>query len=506
MKKFIVVMLGLLIMGFSATVYAQKVDFSATGFFAAGGIYSRNFLGGSGPITNYAASTSTDASNFDKANSFFESAGNLQFNFSVEKQINGRFAFDFLNYRAGYSNYSTAGTVWPPFYGGPWTSRTNTLRVLEVWFDFALPYFGIPAPMSMRLGVQPLGSRPAVFMSNPGSGITGNINLDPVTIQLQWGKMVEGKDAAADDSDYYGGIISAKVGDINVGGFLAYMNMNTYPLEYPFTVPSTSAYGTTGYPAYSADFWWIGVNSDGKIGPVNYNFDFVLDTGKVESRLDPTIKDAKYDGWVTQARVTYPWEKFTFGVLGMYSSGSDLEKTSRSGLPGTPVANGTGTTDKISGYVFPPGTDSWLLWFESLFLGGMPATLISGPYGINGSSAVSVNRGTIGGLWVGKLFASYQAAPWYKLTLHGLYIGDTTKNGNTLGNAVKADGVTPRDDKTVGWELTLIQDIQIYKNLALTLGSGILFADDAFDQSNGAGGNVSPKDPYCFVGKLQYFF
>jgi len=498
-------MLGLLIMGFSATVYAQKVDFAASGFFAGGGIYFRNFLGGGGPITNGVVSADKNFSDFDRPKGVFESAGNLQFNFTVEKQISGRFAFDFLNFRSGYSNFSVAGTSWPQFYGGPWGSRTNALRVLEVWFDFALPYFGIPAPMSMRLGVQPFGARPALFMSNPGAGITGNIKFDPVAIQLQWGKMVEGKDAAADDSDFYGAVVTTKVGNVSVGGFLAYMNMNTYPLQYPFFNGVLPAYGAVNSIPYRADFWWFGLNSDGKMGPVNYNFDFVYDRGKVESRIDPTIEDVKYRGWVTQLRVTYPWEKLTFGALGLYSSGADLEDTSRSGLPGTPVANGVGTTEKVRSYVHPPQTDSWLIWFESLFLGGMPATLISGPLGIAGSSSIQVNRGAFGGTYIGKLFASYQAAPWYKLTLHGLYIGDNTKHGNTLGNAVEADD-TPRDDNTIGWELTLIQDVQIYKNLAMTIGTGMLFAGDAFDQRLSAGENKSPKNPYVVVGKLQYFF
>jgi hypothetical protein len=511
MKKFIVLSLfGLLIMGFSATVYAQKVDFAASGFFAAGGIASRNFLSsplGVGPITNY-STPNVSTTSFDHPNAFFESAGALTFDFSVEKQITGRFAFDFLNYRSGYSNFSTAGTSWPQFYGGPWGARTNAIRVLNVYFDFALPYFGIPAPMSVRLGVQPLGARGNVFMSTPGAGVTGNIKFDPASIQLQWGKMVEGKDAAADDSDIYGAIFTTKVATMSFGAFLFYMNANTYPLEYPTTVPTTSVYGTTGYPADTADFWWFGLNSDGKMGPVNYNFDFVYDKGKVESRITPTADDVKYSGWMTQMKVAYPYDKFTFGALGLYSSGADLKKTSTGGLPNTTVANtssGSALTTKVDAYVVPPNSDTWLLWWESLFLGGMPATLISGPYGIAGASSTQVNRNSFGGTWIGKLFASYQVTPSYKLTLHGLYIGDTTKNGNTIGNAVKADD-TLRDDKTIGWELTLIQDVQIYKNLSLTLGTGILIPGDALDQRLSAGVNKTPKDPYAAVAKFMYVF
>ena len=49
----------------------------------------------------------------------------------------------------------------------------------------------------------------------------------------------------------------------------------------------------------------------------------------------------------------------------------------------------------------------------------------------------ALSRGGFGGTWFAKLYASMKLLPWYKLTVQGLYIGDTTKNGDTFGNSVK---------------------------------------------------------------------
>ena len=102
----------------------------------------------------------------------------------------------------------------------------------------------------------------------------------------------------------------------------------------------------------------------------------------------------------------------------------------------------------------------------------------------NETTTNQVARGLLGGIWFAKAYGSYKATPWYKVTLQGLYIGDTTENGNTFGTAVKANG-TLRDDKTVGWELDLINYIQIYKNLIWDIGLGIISPGDAMEFKQG---------------------
>jgi hypothetical protein len=202
-------------------------------------------------------------------------------------------------------------------------------EVKNVYIDFGVPV--IPVPMTMRVGLQGFGIRPVVLISTDIIGITAGIKpIDPLTIGLIWAKYYEGNDATADDSDIYGVTAAFKVATITVGGYGLYYNMNTYP--FPAAVPAYGA-GTDSQAA----FWWLGAYLDGKMGPVNINFDFVYDTGTVEDHRNLAVRarDVDYNGWATRLKVAYPWEKFTFGLVGLYASGSDIKKTSATGLPGS---------------------------------------------------------------------------------------------------------------------------------------------------------------------------
>jgi hypothetical protein len=254
---------------------------------------------------------------------------------------------------------------------------------------------------------------------------------------------------------------------------------------------------------------------------VYINTDFVYDTGKVVPHgaweADPEkYQKVKYSGWITRLGLDFPVERFNFGGVFMYASGSDLKKTSANGYTGDEVAYyGAGSgirATKVSGYIVPPNSEH-VYDDEDLVIYG------TGANGINrantgdqngGSSGSSVGRGGYGGTWFAKLYANFKPTPWYRVTLVGMYIGDTTKNGNTLGNAVTAFGY-PRDDKEIGWEVNLINDIQIYKNLQFRAGGGYLFAGKAFDQVDKRNGayantNISPSNPWVFVTKLLYVF
>ena len=224
--------------------------------------------------------------------------------------------------------------------------------------------------------------------------------------------------------------VQAKLGTITAGGYVFNYNMNTYPFN-----GVVAAYGTS---TPSANFWWLGAFVDGKLGPVDLNFDFVYDTGKVDARLNPAIHNVKYKGFATQLKVDFPWEKFNFGLVGMYASGADLNKTSMIGLPGEGTAIGTATT-KVGSYVDPPGSEEWAAWGESMILSNNFITATALPLGMwptLGTYPNQVTRGAIGGTWMAKLYASVKATPWYKVTFQVLYIGDTTKHGNTLGDAI----------------------------------------------------------------------
>jgi hypothetical protein len=527
MKKFIVLgLFGLLIMAFSATAYAQpKLEFKASGYMEATSWWYRNITSGDGFITtifpgaaeapggnmwprdslmaqtvaNWAATGA-----WNRTNAYMQYRGILRFDAIMGKELSGTVIFEMDSTRWG-DPAGDRGRV------GFWTADRAAVEIKNLYIDFGLPYIGIPIPMTFRIGAQPLGVRPHIFMITDGMGVTAAFKPDPVSIGLTWGKPWEGRDATADDADIYGLNVNAKIGPITPGFFAYNFNMNAYPFP-----AAAGNYGVT--PANNdANMWWLGLYLDGKLGPINLNFDFVYDTGKVrakDSLLGAAVRDVKYRGWALQAKLQYPWEKFNFGGLFTYASGADLRKTSRNGLPGVAVADAAGApgtaTTKVGSYVIPPGSEEWAAWGESMILSNNYITATALPLGMWPSLTrypTAMTRGAIGGTWILKLFGSFAATPWYKVTLQGMYIGDTTKHGNTLGDAVKPSGIL-RDDKTIGWEFDLINDINIYNNLTWSIGAGWLFAGKALDQQciGAPLRNASPKDPWILATKLKYSF
>jgi hypothetical protein len=532
MKKFIILsLMGLLIMAFNATIYAQpKLEFKASGYLEAVSFLYRNIASGSndGSITtrwpgggvgvpvstpsvgfrpNDPAVNPADSGAWDRTNSYWEYRGVLRFEAIMGKELSGTVIFEMDSTRWGDASPAGAQRGQTGF----WTADRAAVEIKNLYLDAALPYFGIPVPMTVRVGIQPFGTRPHIFQYTDGAGVTGGIKIDPVLIGLAYAKAWEGQDARAEDVDIYGVNISAKLGPITPGFFAFNYNMNSYPIP---NAAAATAYGTLN-ANNTANMWWLGLYFDGKLGPINLNFDVVWDTGKVKAKdnFSVVFRDVKYNGWALQSKLEYPWEKFNFGGLFTYASGADLRKTSRNGLPGQAVADAGGApgilTTKVGSYVIPPGSEEWSAWGESMILSNNYITATSLPLGMRPSNTVyptMMSRGAIGGTWILKLFAGFKPISWYKITFQGMYIGDTTKHGNTLGDAVRPTGIL-RDDKTIGWELDLIQDIQIYKNLKWSIGLGYMFAGNGLDQRVAATlRNDSPKDPWILATKLRYDF
>jgi hypothetical protein len=493
MKKFIALsILGLLIMAFSATVYAQpKLEFKASGSINAETFWYRNMPtinGGAtifGMSTNY---TTPGANAWNRSNAWMDSRGSIAFDFIMGKEMSGRLAFEIDSTRWGdslpgaatsYAGFSDRGKA------GLWTTDRSAVEVKHLYFNFDIP--GIPVPINMRFGQQPLAMRPFVFLTNDGAGITTTVKVDPATINVYWFKALEGSDWNADDVDVYGLHANAKIGPVTAGGYGFYYNMNTYPL---------SNYN------YRADMWWLGLYADGKLGPVNLNLDFVYDRGDVEDRINVAFPDTKYRGWMTKVKIDFPWEMFNFGVQGLYGSGADMNKTAANGLP-------RATSSKVGSFVVPPGSEAGPASSnDSTVMLSLHAGSAGGIGFADNLNWGSLNRGPVGGIWWAKLYGSAKPTPWYKVTLQGVYIGDTTSHGNTLGTALKADGVTPRDDKTIGWELDLINEFNVYANLKFDVAAGFLIVQgDALDFWNaGTASNDSFKKPWALSTRLTYSF
>jgi len=530
MKKLIVLFVsGLLILTFGAGVFAQdKLEFKASGFMEATSFWYRNIpdirqpKGGIitplpqpwWPESTFVPPTAANIATWgawDRNQAYWEYRAYLRFDAVYGKALSGTFLFELDSTRWG--DYAVGADASQRGQMGYWTADRNAIEIKNVYFDASLPYIGIPVPMNVRVGLQPIGVRPNMCIITDGMGITGGIKIDPVTIMPIYAKALEGRDASSDDVDVYGLHVNAKVATLTFGVYGVNYNMNTYPLNAFAAAP---AYGIS--PNYDANFWWFGFYTDGKIGPINLNFDFVYDRGKVEARSNTALPvgasdDVKYRGWATRLKIDYPWDKFNFGGVFMYASGADMRKTSAGGYPGQVVWDDPGIGNrwsrKVGSYVIPPGSEQWAAFQESIVFYAPQMSASSTPIGYfagAGEYTNQVTRGAIGGTWMAKLYGSFKATPWYKVTFQALYIGDTTKHGNTVGDAVKLTGRL-RDDKTIGWELDLINEINIYKNLKWDIYGGLLFAGDALDQKiQNANLNDSPKNPWLIGTKLRYDF
>ncbi len=588
MKKSIILSLvGILILAFSAPVSAQapRLEFKASGFidtqtFWEENVPQRNTSAGLYMVTNpnYAGFT-PKSPGWNRTDSHWDGRAHLKFDAIMGPNLSGTIFFEIDTARwGGVFNQGGAITREANNFGA-WTTDRTAVEVKNVYIDFGLPYFGIPVPITVRVGAQPIGVRPNVMVYSDGAGVTAGIKIDPVVIIPIYAKALENLDFADDDVDVWGIHANAKVSTFTVGGYGLYYRMNTYPffvLTGANLFPITGQSGSTGYTGitpqqpgtFKSHMWWWGAYADGKAGPVNMNFDFVYDYGSVDERVlrdlgegrpgggafIPRIPNVKYEGWMVRAKVDFPWEKFNFGMVGMYATGSDARRTSTSGLPGTTTAKGPGfqygidpanpasifgtaeqwrnITRRVTSYVAPPGSEQDASNNESIVVYGMENGASGGVGIAKNANYASLSRGGFGGTWFAKLYASMKLLPWYKLTVQGLYIGDTTRNGDTLGNSVKYIQAIPaafatdpntrvlagttflRDNTDIGWEFDLINEIQIYNNLRFIVGYGYLFAGDALDikMSNSpslagsVAGNRKADNPWAVRTRLIYTF
>ena len=112
---------------------------------------------------------------------------------------------------------------------GAWTTDRAAVEVKNIYIDIGLPYFGVPWPVTVRVGAQPIGVRPNVLVYSDGTGVTAGIKIDPVMIMPIYAKALENLDFADDDVDVWGLHANAKLGTFTVGGYGLAYRMNTYP-------------------------------------------------------------------------------------------------------------------------------------------------------------------------------------------------------------------------------------------------------------------------------------
>ena len=520
MKKFVVLsLISFLILAFGATVYGQEkapvLEFKASGFIdvitemvrnvpnpglattAGGGTWAVNSLfnpyrnGGQYMLPGGQVGNADQA--FNKQMAYVENRGRLKFDAIMGKDMSGTFQFEFDSLRWG----ERAGSGAQRQQAGHWgVADRSALELKHMYMTFGMPW--VPVPITMQAGIIPMAIRPGVFLLVDGPGIQAAIKVDPATIKLMWAKAGENRDWAADDSDLYAVEANAKIGAMTVGGYYLFFNMNTYGLE-----DNTAGNAARTSPNGSSEMSWAGLYADGKLGPVNLGFDIIWDWGKNEGRgLNAKFPDVKFQGYGAKLNVSYPWEKFLFGVTGIYGSGADLKKTSATALPGEAAANGGARSTKAQTYIVPAGTEGSA--GESLILTGAGINRMN--TGWEYAAATTHAAATFGGLAFAKLYGGFQVSPQFSTRLEGMYVWDTSRHGDTHGTTRTSAGL-PKDNSDVGFEIDWFNTLSIYKNLSFQFGGGYLFSGKAMDFWDPiSASNKETKDPWVITTNLTYSF
>ena len=469
MKKFLTIAaVAAFVFTLAAATYA--VDFGASGLIRARTAVYENSNGWAAPGT----------ANWDSTQSFVESRFRLQMKLTASEDLYGVVYFEGDSTAWGDVG---AGRNQAGGWGAGHSDRA-AVELKQFYIDFKIPGISEFAPTRLRAGTQWLAIRSHVFLGADGAGLRFFTEAGPIRVYLNWFKPAEMSFAKGDDTDLYAvrAVLALPDFPVTPGMFVAYWHGN----EYPMNVADTAM--------EDADFYWIGVNADGKIGPASFKADFIYLDGEVEQRVATAANpDLDYSAWLFYADASVPISMFTVGATFMYATGNDLSEV--------------GASQDRDGYVIPPGSEAnpvlGVVFWASAEHDGIDIC--------GGSNGARTGNDTVqprwyGGLWTVKGYASIKPLDWLKVTGFAMYIGDTVDNGNAIGNARTAAGL-PEDDDYIGIEVGAIADIKIYKELVYSVGVGYLFAGDALDSWNaGTARNESPNDPWAIISQLLYKF
>src|SRR5512139_3388793 len=233
MKKFTVLFLaGILIFAFGTSGYAQAfLDVNVPQRNTSSGLYGTF---GSNPTYGFSGAPFFAPNNgLDHTASYWDARAHLKFDAIMGPNLSGTIFFEIdakrwgntntSNFSSGPGNGREEGTF------GVWNTDRTSVEVKNIYIDVGLPYFGIPVPITVRVGAQPIGVRPAMLVYSDGMGVTAGIKIDPVLIAPIYAKPLEGIDFEDDDVDVWGLHANAKLGTFTVGGYGLYYRMNSYP-------------------------------------------------------------------------------------------------------------------------------------------------------------------------------------------------------------------------------------------------------------------------------------
>ena len=444
MKKFLTLAVAtVLILGLAVATYAIEITTS-------GDIRSRSGMTLNARGAELKATATGLAPGFDQTSSW------------VQQRVRFRWAIAANDYLTGYFRLEGKEEDW----GNPGLAQFGTDSPDALVVQHAFIAFKVPGledyGAELDVGAQ------SFFLGRWGfdgdsAGITADFKVEPADIRLIWIKELEDDDFEAEDVDDYGFIVRVPFGDIRPAVWLLWSHEG-----HDFTTTSR------GLPSDASNRYWLGFTVDGKIGPVSFLGDFAYSGGEIEDAVD----EDEYSGYLLYAKGSMPvGDMYEVGAEFLYATGDDNTDVTTKG--------------EFDGYKNPRKNmshASFLVFTENNVNGG-----------------VGIAGGVASGYWSAMGYASAKPLDWLKVTGYAAYIADTTDEGDTFGTAETAGVADDNDD--IGFEVGAIANIQIYKELALNVGAGMLFPGDALEQHDAATGtNEDPDDPWAITSLLIYSF
>jgi hypothetical protein len=505
MKKLLLLLIAVMLVLVAASP-AMAIDWTAKGAINIMAAYYKNvdlrlpvYLGGPPGMNDFGFGVGAADPAWNRDNFWLQERADIFITARASENLSGTLGLEIDSIRFGETaDVATASGT----YAGRWNADATAIKVKHMYIDFKVP----EVPVWFRAGIQPYYVRPWVMLSDDGAGISARVALKAgdVTIGINpfWAVIRSGSTTlggstgvytdwtSADNHDLYGIDTNVSVGPVKGGLYFIYQARR-------------QLYDTAGPPfpgEGDSKQWWIGPYFDLRMGPVAATLDFVYNGGYEEWQSGligilnisnphtypptPTYQafSRRHQGFLVRGEASYTWNKFRFGIGGLYGSGDD------------PTTN-----DVDEGFNINFNGETAPVQRDFLIVGGDWGLVI--PYGATGSiTGFYKPWSSYGqGIWHVRGFADYQVLGWLKLLVNAGYIGDTVRHGDEFGR--DAD-----DDDSIGWEIDTAVQVTLYKNLTLSSAFGYLIGGKALSMGTGRTGGDRPQDPWEWITTLSFVF
>jgi predicted porin len=324
----------------------------------------------------------------------------------------------------------------------------NTIQFIQAWIQ-ARELLG--TQLNLKIGHMPLALGNGLFYSHTKNGedaIMIHTDLtDGLHVAAILAKLGEGLSRQNDDATYYAALFNYMTDTYNVSGDITYLD--------------DQAFSTDGL-----HFWNFGLRGDTVIGGFNLRADVEIQTGEAEGTNTAGAgwagTDVDVEGFAFLVGADYTLDNITLGLQYAYGSGDDNATDNKQEAFQTVLDN-----------TWKSNYNPFVYEYRTVAGTGMAQT---------GISNTQTFRAT----------ASMSPLPDLNAKLYLWYI--TVPEDNMVSWTTA--GVSNKDENA-GWEIDLMADYKLAKNLTYFVEAGVLFADDFFkNDTTGVPAGADPDSAY----------